>query len=207
MRVLLISEGFHEGDPDADKSQALRAIVQRVLPLGTEFTWISVLHLPRGNPFPGQNDGHVKLALKAMWYATKNRFDAVVLITDADRKHERITQFDQAQGSTHFSIPRALGIPVEAFDAWILADQKALSQVLEATVPLPRLPERYTGGKGSPQHPKQVCKALMRKFGWTRRQREFYEAVCQCADLEVMAKRCPKGFRPFWERLKEIPSG
>jgi hypothetical protein len=197
VRVLLISEGSHEGNPAEEKPQALRAIVQRVLPARATYEWLNVRHLPRGNPLPGKGGGHFKLALKAMWHATKNAFDAVILVTDADGHYERIKEFDEAQESDRFPIPRALGIPVEAFDAWILADHQAMGQVFGKDVPLQRLPE-------SAKDPKGACESLLEQCEWAGSQAEFYAGVCACADLEIVADRCPKGFKPFLERLRKL---
>jgi hypothetical protein len=207
VRVLLFSEGDHEGHPDEEKPQALQALVRRVLPEQVTYEWRSVLHdLPRGNTLPGIGDGHIKLALKAMKYAADRNFDALVLVTDADCYKERRKQFDEAQASTRFAIPRALGIAVEAFDAWILGDHLALSKVLNKDVSLLPLPENYTGPKGSPRHPKQVCRSLMQEHGWKGSPAEFYAAVCDCADLKSLAARCPRGFQPFLQRLLGLTS-
>ena len=132
-----------------------------------------------------------------MWDATKKGFDGVVLVTDADRNHKRIDEFDQAQASTRFEIPRALGIPVEEFDAWLLADQQALSQVLGKSVSMQPHPE-------SIREPKEFCQELMNKYEWGGKKSEFYEAVCKRFDLEIVAKRCPKGFAPFLDRLRKL---
>jgi hypothetical protein len=204
VKVLLVSEGKHEGHADEEKPQALRALVARVLPAETTFEWLDVHDLPRGNTITGKGKGHLKLALKAMKHAIDCGFDALILVTDADRQQDRIAQFDAAQQSIRFPIPRALGIPVEAFDAWILADHQAMSNVLKAEVSLLPLPENYAGPKGSPRHPKQVCRALMRQHAWDGSPAEFYEAVCACADLDVIADRCPRGFQPFLARVRDL---
>jgi hypothetical protein len=204
VRVLLVSEGSHEGHPAEENPQALRAIVRRILPGSASYEWLDVHDLPRGNPFPGKGGGHFKLALKALKYAMDKGVDALVCITDADRRHERIKGFDEAQDSDRLKLPRALGIPVEAFDAWILADHKALGDALGVALSLLPSPEALDGGKGSARHPKQVCRALMQQHKWKGSQAEFYEAVCDCADLEVIAARCPKGFLPFLQRLRKL---
>jgi hypothetical protein len=195
VRVLLISEGSSEGHPAEERPQALRTLVRRVLPSYATYEWNSVRDLPRGNPLPGKGGGHFKLAMKAMHHAQRQQFDALVLITDADGRPERLTQFAEAQESTRFSIRRALGIPVEEFEAWILADHQALGRVLGQAVPRQPLPE-------SMRDPKKVCQALLDQYGWADSRAAFYAAVCQCADLEVLASRCPKGFKPFLDRLK-----
>ena len=203
MKVLLISEGSHEGHPAEENPQALRALVRRVLPESAAYEWLAIRNLPRGNPFPG-GGAHLKLALRAIKYAADKKFDALVCVTDADRRHERIAEFNAAQEDTRLLAPRALGIAVEAFDAWILADHQALGRALGVKLPLLPSPEGYDGGKNSDRHPKQVCRQLMRQHNWNGSQAEFYEAVCGHADLEVIAARCPKGFRPFLQRLRAL---
>lgn len=198
MRVLLVSEGTHEGNPDDERPQALRCLVQRVLPADTEYVWRSIRQLPRGNPVKGKGGGHFKLALKAMMVAMKEGFDTLILVTDADGKPERIREFEQAQASQKYPIPRALGLPVEEFDAWILADHEALSAVLGKSVPAHRAE--------SIRHPKEVCQELLAKHGWRDRPAACYEAVCRRVDLQVLADRCPKGFAPFLERLRGLVS-
>jgi hypothetical protein len=204
VKVLLVSEGAQEGQKAEEKPQALQALVRRVLPESATYQWLDAHRLPRGNPFPGKGNGHFKLALRALKYATAKKFDAVVCVTDADRRQERIKEFDAAQESDRFGLPRALGIPVEAFDAWVLADHKALSDVLGAAVSPQSSAETLDGGKGSPRHPKQICRSLMRRHEWKDSQAAFYAAVCGRADLEVIAARCPKGFQPFLQRLQRL---
>lgn len=169
--------------------------------------WLDIHDLPRGNSFPGRGGGHFKLALKALKHATENEFDALVLVTDADRRHERIAECDQAQGHDHFPLPRALGIAVEAFDAWVLTDHQALGQALQTTVDLQPDPEGFAGGKGSPRHPKQVCRRLMDGYQWADSQAALYAEVCQRMDLECVAERCPLGFAPFLQRLRQLVPG
>jgi hypothetical protein len=195
VRVLLISEGTHEGSPEESKPKALQAIAERILPEWCSFQWLSVRELPRGNPLPGKGGGHLKLAFKAMQYGLDHDFDVLILVTDEDGYPERAEQFDEAQQSTRFTIPRALGIPVGSFDAWILADQQALSRVLIANVPTQPTPEEI-------RDPKTLCRELMKEHGWQGTQAEFYEAVCRALNLDSVAERCPRGFAPFLERLR-----
>lgn len=205
MRILLISEGSHEGHAAPEKPQALRTIVQRVLAADHEYSFLDVHDLPHIRVAPGEG-GHFKLAMRALQHATKQGYEAVVLVTDADNNHERIRQFDQAQDDLRIPIPRAFGIAVEAFDAWILADHMALSQACGASVALQPMPENLTGSKGSPDHPKALCQTLMNQHGWAGTQSKLYESVCANANLDLIAKRCPKGFEPFLKRLKALQS-
>jgi hypothetical protein len=197
MRVLLISEGPHEGNPDDERPQALRCLAQQVLPAEATYEWLNVRDLPRGNPLPGKGGGHFKLGLKALWHATRQQFQAVVLVTDADGRHERLAQFEQAQASDRFVIPRAFGIAVEAFDAWIPADHQALAQAFQRNVGLQSSCE-------SIRQPKEICRNLIREHGWAGGQSEFYETVCRCVNLQTIANRSPRGFAPFLERLQNL---
>jgi len=153
--------------------------------------------LPRGNTLKGTGGGHVKLALKAMKHAKEKGFDAVVLVTDADGYADRFKQFCEAQDSPRFDIPRALGIAIETFDAWILADHVALSKVLGGVVDLQSEPEGM-------RDPKTNCRSLMQTFDWPGSEAEFYEAVCKTMDLDFVSERCPKGFAPFLQRVSAL---
>ena len=44
----------------------------------------------------------------------------------------------------------------------------------------------------------------MKDHKWQESQATFYQAVAREADLEVLADRCPKGFKPFRERLQTL---
>jgi hypothetical protein len=206
MRILLLSEGESEGRRNPDWPQALRTLVNKLLELGDDaYEWLDVHELPRRNPLKGEGRRYVGVGLKALRYAQEKQFAAVVLVADADRKHDRIVEFAEAQEHLAvFNIPRAFGIAVETFDAWMLADHQALTRVLKKQVHPMALPETFTGGKGKPNHPKVVCQKLMAEHQWAGSPAAFYEAVSQEADLDVLADRCPKGFKPFLDRLRTL---
>jgi hypothetical protein len=147
MKVLLVGEGAHE------RSGALEAFVCRLAkpPIECDSAPVSRddIHTHRG-----KGQGFFKRAVRWLWEGPRRGYDAVVLVIDEDGHPERIDEVDCAQDETSITnIPRALGVAVRTFDAWMLADERALSTALPQNVPRQPTPE-------SIKDPKQVCKDL-----------------------------------------------
>lgn len=142
--------------------------------------------------------GFFKKALSWMHYAERERFDAVVLLIDEDGDRGRVQQIDDAQDDRTISrIARALGVAIQTFDAWFLADKKALSEALES--PVNRQPDPETD-----RAPKTRCKDLV---GKTEAGLDLGELFCRCAqhiELKCVEQRCPRGFAPFAERVRQL---
>lgn len=129
MKVLLVAEGRHELG-DGEQPGALDTLVRRLTDrddLKIERRKVSApsLHL-----HPGTGHGYTRRAKGWLSIAAREGFDALVLVIDRDDQADRITQIDKAQSSPHTDIPRAMGVAVRSFDAWMLADEKALQVVL-----------------------------------------------------------------------------
>ena len=145
----------------------------------------------------GKGKGYFKRALRWMFEAQKRGYDAVVLLIDQDDRPERIKEFDDAQDYGEIGIRRAQGIAIRTIDAWILADEAALSTVLGCSVDRQRNPETISD-------PKSICRALRDESGTDIRLSEMYSAVAATADVAILAKRCPKGFSPFADRVRKL---
>lgn len=190
MKVLLVSEGKHES------GGSLAALVERLLAGPCEFDWRrmsdNTLHVHQGT-------GPRLRKRAAAWIAQAERdgYDAIVLVVDQDGKLERGKQLEDAQGDANLSLPRALGIAIRTFDAWILADETALSMVLQFTVPTQSDPE-------SNPAPKADCAKLLKQSCEVIGQAEMYAKVAQVARLEVLERRCPKGFAVFALRVRVL---
>jgi len=191
MRVLIVAEGTHE------REGALPELVRRLNPMVRELqcedaNW-------EGLPaFHGTGGGFYKRALRWLLYAKRNGFDALVLVIDQDGEPIRMRQINQAQDCVGVSdIPRALGVAIRSFDAWMLADHEALSRVLEIAVQTQRKPEGI-------KRPKDVCESLRDDSLKDLPLREMYEAVARLVDLDMLRKRCPLGFEPFAERVEAL---
>ena len=90
-----------------------------------------------------------------------------------------------------------MGVAVKMFDAWMLADEKALTEVLGCHVRKQRDPETI-------RKPKKDCARLLESGVNQMAQREMYAEVALRLDIEILTKRCPKGFKPFAERVRKM---
>jgi len=192
MKVLLVSEGVHE------EAGALEAFVRCVAPRIQSCTW----DCSSRNDIvtrKGKGQGFFKRAVRWMLHARKQGFDALVLVIDQDRRRESSRELDEAQNEITQTgkFPRALGIAIRSFDAWILADEKALTSVLGYDVNRPKSPE-------DDRNPKKTCAKLLEKCTVNMRPRDFYAEVAKRADPQCLCERCPKGFGVFAARLQSL---
>lgn len=191
MKVLLVSEGKHE-------EGALATLVQRVAPKITSCTWDDVkrndIHTHRG-----KGQGFFKRAVRWILEARKREFDVLVLVIDEDGRRERAAELEKAQHENIVTagLPRALGIAIRTFDAWMLADEQALSIVLAVRVDRQPSPEETA-------KPKAVCAALLEQSRCGMRQRDMYAEIAKHVDVEQLQRRCPQGFGPFADRLRSL---
>jgi hypothetical protein len=190
MKVLLVGEGIHE------ESGALQAIVERLAgrELDCDFARVQSANI---HTHHGKTTGMQKKAIRWMLDARKRGYDAVVFLIDEDGDRNRIYQIECAQENQTSNIGRAVGVAVRTFDAWMLADEKALTSVLCRTVDRPPEPERI-------RNPKQECGALLLNSSLNLAQRQFYAAIAKLIDLDRLAERCPIGFGPFASRVKKL---
>ena len=193
MKVLIVAEGKHE------RSGSLETLVRRLfggdlqLDLDDIHRRLSPLHGIGGFDY-------CKRALQWIQEAQKRGYDAIVLLLDEDGYPDRIKGIDQAQVrlSKTAMLPRALGVAVRAFDAWMLADEKALSDTLSRVVSCQPSPEGI-------RDPKAVCQQIRDEtpdceLGLA----EMYALVAEKTRLEILEQRCPSGFKPFAVRVRAL---
>lgn len=189
-KVLVVGEGKHE------LAGALVALVRRLAPPGCVFDHTDIRGDIHGHH--GKGRGYFKRAFRWMLEAQKLGYDALVLVIDQDGFLERTKEISEAQQDDRAAIPRALGVAIRSFDAWMLADERALSAVLKGIVSRQPDPERIV-------RPKDSCSVILANAGNVVSQSEMYSQVAQTADLDVLGRRCPKGFAPFADRVRAIP--
>ena len=206
MKVLIVSEGRSEHLSATSKSLfadeqiagALRRLVSRINPRseGWEITEdkLSCQHVRAHH---GKGKGYEKRCIRWMLEAEKRGYDAIVLLMDRDRDESRIAEVDAAQASPLASIRRAFGVAVESFDAWMLADQVAMSKVFKSTVQ--RQPESE-----SMVNPKEAFRQLFQTTQFEGSVSVHYAEICAVADLAMLKERCPRGFAPFAERVQRL---
>jgi hypothetical protein len=196
VRVLLVAEGEHE------RSGALENFVKRLGGGQASFTCARVCD-NRIHAFQGTGEGYTKRALGWLEWALQEKYDAMILLIDQDGQKNRREEIRKAQEFWHQGklelsrLPRAMGVAVQMFDAWMLADEKALTEVLGYTVAKQRDPE-------SIREPKKACRKLLDNCANKMAQREMYAGIALRLDLDVLSSRCSKGFKPFAERVQRM---
>jgi hypothetical protein len=196
MNVLLVAEGEHE------RSGALENLIKRLGGGEASFTLARVSD-NRVHASHGTGEGHTKRALGWLEWAWQEKYDALILLIDHDRpKEKRSEQIRKAQeywdpDKPASNLPRAMGVAIKMFDAWMLADEKALTDVLGYAVARQRDPE--TIGQ-----PKKVCEKLLKRRKNGMAQREMYAEVALRLDIGRLTLRCSKGFKPFAEHVRRM---
>jgi hypothetical protein len=195
MKILLVSEGRHElalGDPEC----ALGELVRRCLDRELEFERQKVSDaVVRTHQNKGKSLNYEKRVLGWVKYAQKMGYDALVLVIDRDRTPDREAGITSAQANTLLALPRALGVAVEAFDAWMLADERALSSAFGQVVNRQRDPEKLAA-------PKVDFRQLIEDLQPPISQTELYFTIAKWVEIEELIRRCPRGFKPFFDRLQ-----
>lgn len=196
MRVLVVSEGEHE------QGGALENLLRRLGGEEAKFVFDCVrrddIHAHHG-----KGPGYIKRALRWLKEAKRREMDALILLVDQDNpEYRRSEQIQEAQEYCNpkvpaFNLPRAMGVAIRMFDAWMLADEKALTEVLGYTVAKQRNPE--TIGK-----PKTVCARLLENSKSQMAQREMYAEIARRIDIDILSSRCPMGFGPFARHVQQM---
>lgn len=193
MKLLLVSEGKHELGVAGERG-ALQILVERLLECDCQIITRKVSD-PTVITEKGKGEGMFKRFVAWVKHAARSGFDAIVLLIDEDGDLNRQRQIEDAQSSTLVPFPRALGLAIRSFDAWILADQVAMSTVLGRNVD--RQPDME-----SLRDPKSVCDSICdRQFALS----EFYALVANAANLAELESRCAEGFAPFAARVRNLP--
>lgn len=202
MKVLLVSEGMHEhADPiwgQPDDHGALEILVTRLLGQGVELE----SRKPSDRNFRrtrvhGKGQAYEKIVMAFLIEADRRGFDALIFLIDEDGRHERRAAMDAAQASGRATLPRACGVAIRTFDAWMLADERALAATLNVNVDAQSDPEEL-------KEPKELCRRLRDGSGRGLRLRDVYATCAERADLQVLKRRCPQGFAPFAERVETL---
>ena len=190
MRVLVVAEGKHE------LSGALGNLLEKLGGDSSTFDYDRVSNNTI-HAFHGIGNGYCKRARRWLIEAEKRGVDALILLIDEDGRRERIEQIQEAQNSSPSQFPRAMGVAIRMFDAWMLADEKALAEVLGDNIDRQADPETI-------RNPKQVCEELLTNSQIQISQSEMYARVSSKINLDILCDRCQSGFRPFASNVRNI---
>ena len=188
MRVLVVAEGRHE------RGGALENLLKRFGQDAASFDFDRVSSREI-HTFHGKGGGYFKRAVRWLLEAKKRGFDALVFLIDEDGQRERVAQIDDAQNSALSQLSRAMGVAIRTFDAWMLADEGALTGVLGYQVGRQRDPENI-------RDPKAVCASLLAESPASMTQTEMYARIANEVDMAILSARCPSGFAPFAARVE-----
>lgn len=120
-----------------------------------------------------------------------------MIVIDQDEDPHRHRQFDDAQDYAAEPLPRAVGIAVRTFDAWMLADEQAISRAIGKTIQRQPDPETIADAK-------QRCRQLRLEHDLDPDLTGMYEIIAQNASIDAMERRCPKGFAIFAARVRRL---
>ncbi len=197
MKILLVAEGEHELHPHEENS-ALAEIVRQLLPSVSQIDRKKMIDpAVQQMPVHGKKRAHQKRLMMWIRWAEKQGYDAIIAVVDEDGKADRKKAVDDLQESTFSAMPRAVGLAIRMFDAWMLADERALTAVLGGTVRRQKTPEEI-------KRPKEEFDRLLNASQNSLSQREAYLQVAQQLSLDNVAERCPKGFAPFKRHIEQL---
>ena len=196
MKVLLVAEGKHERGRE-DRDGALEILVRRlhqgICQCDLDRVSRNDIHVHRG-----KGQGYFKKALRWILEAEKRGYDAIILIIDQDNVPERVQEIADAQNEQRITLlRRALGVAIRTFDAWMLADEQALTRVLGYTVSPQRSLEERSDAK-------EVCAQLLSNSPTTMSQSAFYAFVARETEISTLERRCANGFAPFPQRVRSL---
>lgn len=142
--------------------------------------------------------------------------EAIVAVVDRDEKKydKRIEDLNEGRDFLLQQGKRcAVGMAIEEIEAWLLADEKALRIALDDnSIKRQPAPEKLASRDDkSLKNPKGLLAHVMK--GSMQREvsaDEFPELCARIAeeiDLAQLEKRCPKGFQPFAEQVRQMGKG
>lgn len=191
MKVRVYHDGLHEA------SGALETLLSRLCPQIATCDFKSSIRLRSRQH--GKGAGYVKKAAAAVAEAREEGFDAVVFLIDEDGDPERSQQMSAAQEgySGDAVFPRAFGVAIRSFDAWMVADEAAMAKALARTIDCQKSPEEL-------KSPKEVARSIVAE---SMSLREFYAEVSRWVRIDHLEDRCPAGFAPFAQRVRSLLAG
>lgn len=208
LRVLVLGDGRHElgtdlgRSLDSDNLPALPRLVHRLMgcPAHVSYT-CEPFHAVK--PVHTRGHKYAKKVRRAIQLARQDGYQALAVVIDRDRKKDadRIVPLrDGRDAMASGSFPAcAVGMAVEAFDAWMIADGKAVRTAEGDPAKTHPKPESLAGKEGTGDHPKDMAAVI---FGSKAGLGDKYAVVAQHVDLDQLAKTCPKGFAPFAEDVR-----
>jgi hypothetical protein len=131
-----------------------------------------------------------------------------VILVDRDGKRvggDRLTKLREGRRTAASEVPTcaAVGVAIETIEAWLLADEGAMTEVIGVNIARQPDPETLDGAKGTPRHPKAVLEACMTPAkARGLRAADIKRRIAEAADLKVVEARCSAGFGRFAQEVR-----
>jgi hypothetical protein len=206
--ILVFGEGRHELGPELDNPvgpdnlHPLPCLIHRLINTPPDARYIptrfaSVPHVG------GKGRLHGKLARKvnrAVLQAKAKGCAGVVILIDQDRDRktnrlEALRQGRESLAGNPIYPPCAVGTAIETFEAWMIADPEAIKKAGGDPSKAPPNPEAH-------RTPKAAADRVFQTSGGSGLG-ERYRVVALQADIGTLERRCPGGFKPFAEEVRE----
>ena len=209
VKVLVLGEGAHElghrlNEPlSVEDLLALPSLIERLLNSPKTACYECRPFRLVGRARGGRARSYKRKVMNAIEQASIKGFAAVVILIDRDRQPDKDRIGALAAGRDSVlragSPPCAVGTAVETFDAWMIADGKAIGGAGGDQSRSHPSPEKLDGREQSGRHPKDVVERI---FGGRAGLARKYAIVAAEMDLALLEKCCPNGFRPFAEEIR-----
>jgi hypothetical protein len=190
MKILLVGEGASE------LAGALETLVRRLGLAEAEIDRDRVSN-PAVHAHHGKGKGYFKRCIRWMLEAKKRGYDALILVIDQDGLLERTRELNESQESAVCTIQRALGVAIQTFDVWMLADEAALTKVIGTQISRQPNPEDISD-------PKNAINCLLNGNADAVSIAELYKRISSEIDLELLQSRYEKGFAVFARRVRVL---
>jgi hypothetical protein len=124
------------------------------------------------------------------WPLADRRPDLAVVLVDGDEDAGRRARLHEIVSD--LPVSKVVGVAVQEFEAWLLADHAAVRQALGAAQALPSDPEGMA---------RREAKALLVALVGDRSERSMRLTLASLCDLDVVRRRCP-AFDVFMRDLR-----
>lgn len=132
-----------------------------------------------------------------------NKYYSSALIAVLDDRKERnpsiFRQLDEArqEGYKKNSIVVIIGAAVKEIEAWLIADEKALQKVLNYK------DKKYAKPEDIDDPKREYLDIIGRYNTDDLPERILREKIIEYIDIEVLLRLCSKGFKPFFQEVRE----
>jgi hypothetical protein len=119
--------------------------------------------------------------------------DLAIILIDADGQEDRQQRLVGA--IQDMSVPAVLSAAIQEFEAWLIADEAAVKDVLRKPLSTPKSPERM-----SKRQAKELLQAWCAEHAGRKDSHELRRQLAETCDLDTVSAHCA-AFADFLQRL------